>query len=171
MSSSKIRRNGVKRPEVRPSAQEGDDPRMAEEPVAYLPGQSSQIAVPIACGRADVLFAIGRVEHLANPEAAQAMGFNVLLPLSFVSNAFAPTQGMPGWPQAVADWNPLSPVAPSCRDLFGNPNPGCHHRSLAHAAPRTGHHPLVGPPVRCSHPSPSGSTGAKPWRDAAMLFG
>ncbi len=51
------------------------------------------------------------------------MGFNVLLPLSFVSNAFAPTQGMPGWLQAVADWNPLSPVAPSCRDLFGNPNP------------------------------------------------
>ena len=60
---------------------------------------------------------------LANPEAAQAMGFIVFLPLSFVSNAFVPTQGMPGWLQAVANWNPLSAVAASCRDLFGNPNP------------------------------------------------
>ena len=32
---------------------------------------------------------------LANPEAAQALGFIVFLPLSFVSNAFVPTQGMP----------------------------------------------------------------------------
>ena len=60
---------------------------------------------------------------LANPEAAQALGFIVFLPLSFVSNAFVPTQGMPGWLQAVANWNPLSAVAASCRDLFGNPNP------------------------------------------------
>ncbi|HXW79732.1 MAG TPA: ABC transporter permease [Acidimicrobiales bacterium] len=60
---------------------------------------------------------------LANPEAAQAMGFIVFLPLAFVSNAFVPTQGMPGWLQAVANWNPLSAVAASCRELFGNPNP------------------------------------------------
>jgi ABC-2 type transport system permease protein len=58
---------------------------------------------------------------LANPEAAQAMGFIVFLPLSFVSNAFVPTQGMPGWLRAVANWNPLSAVAASCRDLFATP--------------------------------------------------
>ncbi len=60
---------------------------------------------------------------LANPEAAQGLGFIVFLPLTFVSNAFVPTQGMPGWLQAVANWNPLSAVAASCRTLFGNPNP------------------------------------------------
>ncbi|HTW99750.1 MAG TPA: ABC transporter permease [Acidimicrobiales bacterium] len=60
---------------------------------------------------------------LTNPEAAQALGFIVFLPLSFVSNAFVPTQGMPGWLRAVANWNPLSAVAASCRNLFGNPNP------------------------------------------------
>ncbi len=60
---------------------------------------------------------------LKNAEAAQAMGFIVFLPLAFVSNAFVPTQGMPGWLQAVANWNPLSAVAASCRSLFGNPNP------------------------------------------------
>ncbi len=60
---------------------------------------------------------------LKNAEAAQATGFIVFLPLAFVSNAFVPTQGMPGWLQAVANWNPLSAVAASCRNLFGNPNP------------------------------------------------
>ena len=60
---------------------------------------------------------------LVNPEAAQAMGFIVFLPLAFISNVLSATQGMPGWLQAVANWNPLSAVAASCRDLFGNPNP------------------------------------------------
>jgi ABC-2 type transport system permease protein len=40
-----------------------------------------------------------------------------------VSNAFVPTSGMPGWLQAFANWNPVSAVAASCRNLFGNPNP------------------------------------------------
>ena len=60
---------------------------------------------------------------LRSPEAAQAMGFILFLPLSFVSNAFVPTQGMPGWLQAVADWNPMSAIASACRVLFGGPNP------------------------------------------------
>ena len=61
---------------------------------------------------------------LRSPEAAQAMGFIIFLPLSFVSNAFVPTQGMPGWLQPVANWNPMSAIATSCRALFGGPNPG-----------------------------------------------
>jgi ABC-2 type transport system permease protein len=60
---------------------------------------------------------------LRSPEAAQAMGFIVFLPLSFVSNAFVPTQGMPGWLRTFANWNPMSAVAASCRALFGGPNP------------------------------------------------
>ena len=60
---------------------------------------------------------------LRSPEAAQALGFIVFLPLSFVSNAFVPTQGMPPWLRAFANWNPMSAVAASCRALFGGPNP------------------------------------------------
>jgi ABC transporter DrrB family efflux protein len=60
---------------------------------------------------------------LRSTEAAQQLGFILFLPLTFVSNAFVPTQGMPGWLQAVADWNPLSALAAACRHLFGNPNP------------------------------------------------
>ena len=46
-----------------------------------------------------------------------------MFPLAFVSNAFAPTQGMPDWLATIANWNPVSAVAAACRDLFGNPNP------------------------------------------------
>jgi ABC-2 type transport system permease protein len=56
-------------------------------------------------------------------EAAQQAAFIIFLPLGFVSNAFVPTSGMPGWLQAFANWNPVSAAAASCRNLFGNPNP------------------------------------------------
>jgi ABC-type multidrug transport system permease subunit len=60
---------------------------------------------------------------LRSPEAAQATGFIIFLPLTFVSSAFVPTQGMPGWLQPVAEWNPMSALAAASRHLFGNPNP------------------------------------------------
>src|SRR5580692_11337489 len=60
---------------------------------------------------------------LRSPEAAQQLGFVLFLPLTFVSSAFVPTQGMPGWLQPVAEWNPMSAIAAACRHLFGNPNP------------------------------------------------
>jgi len=77
---------------------------------------------------------------LRSPESAQALGFIVFLPLSFVSNAFVPTQGMPAWLRAFADWNPISAVAAACRQLFGgSPAPAVaawpmQHPELATAA-------------------------------------
>ena len=60
---------------------------------------------------------------LRSPEAAQQLGFIVFLPLTFVSNAFVPTQGMPSWLRTFADWNPMSALAAACRTLFGGANP------------------------------------------------
>ena len=60
---------------------------------------------------------------LRSPEAAQATGFIIFLPLTFVSSAFVPIQGMPGWLQPIAIWNPMSALAAASRQLFGNPNP------------------------------------------------
>ena len=60
---------------------------------------------------------------LRSPEAAQQTGFIFFLPLTFISNAFVPSQGMPSWLQPVAEWNPLSALAAASRHLFGNPNP------------------------------------------------
>jgi ABC-2 type transport system permease protein len=57
------------------------------------------------------------------PESAASFGFIVLFPLAFISNALVPTAHMPGWLQAIADWNPVSAVTAGARHLLGNPNP------------------------------------------------
>ena len=57
------------------------------------------------------------------PESAQGIGLILLFPLAIVSNALVPTAGMPGWLQAIANWNPVSAVTAAARHLFGNPNP------------------------------------------------
>jgi ABC transporter DrrB family efflux protein len=71
---------------------------------------------------------------LRSAESAQQLGFILFLPLTFVSSAFVPTQGMPGWLQPVADWNPMSALAAASRHLFGNPNPAAsvHSWPLQH---------------------------------------
>jgi ABC-2 type transport system permease protein len=68
---------------------------------------------------------------LRSAETAQQLGFIIFLPLTFISSAFVPTQGMPGWLQPIADWNPMSSLAAASRQLFGNPNPA----ALVHAWP------------------------------------
>ncbi|HMK98536.1 MAG TPA: ABC transporter permease [Acidimicrobiales bacterium] len=57
------------------------------------------------------------------PESAMSIGFLVIFPLAFVSNALVPTIHMPGWLRVIADWNPVSSVTSAVRELFGNPNP------------------------------------------------
>ncbi len=54
-------------------------------------------------------------------EVAASAGLIWLFPLTFISNAFVDPSYMPGWLQPVAEWNPISAVALSVRDLFGNP--------------------------------------------------
>ena len=58
-----------------------------------------------------------------SPESAASFGFIVLFPLAFVSNAMVPTPHMPGWMQAIADWNPVSAVCAGARDPVGQPEP------------------------------------------------
>ena len=42
--------------------------------------------------------------------------------MTFLSNAFAPTTGMPKALQYVAEWNPVSTMVAACRQLFGLEN-------------------------------------------------
>ncbi|MEU9637237.1 ABC transporter permease [Streptomyces tendae] len=54
-----------------------------------------------------------------NEEAAgQLGGATFVLPL--LSNAYIPTDGLPGWLRTVAEWNPISAVTTALRELFGN---------------------------------------------------
>ena len=52
----------------------------------------------------------------------QNVGFLVTFPLTFLSNAFAPTTGMPRALQYFAEWNPVSSMVAACRQLFGLEN-------------------------------------------------
>jgi ABC transporter DrrB family efflux protein len=53
-------------------------------------------------------------------EVAQSAGLIWLFPLTFLSNAFIPTNTLPAWLQKVADWNPISSIVLALRDLWGN---------------------------------------------------
>jgi ABC-2 type transport system permease protein len=55
-------------------------------------------------------------------DAAQAVVFLAIFPLTFVANTFVPTTGMPDWLRTIADWNPISAIVAACRELFGNPS-------------------------------------------------
>jgi ABC transporter DrrB family efflux protein len=54
-------------------------------------------------------------------EVAQQVSFTVIFPITFVSNAFVPIQTMPSWLQPFAEWNPVSTLTASTRQLWGNP--------------------------------------------------
>jgi len=53
---------------------------------------------------------------------ANAAVFIAVFPLTFLSNAFAPTTGMPRPLQYFAEWNPVSTMVAACRELFGLQN-------------------------------------------------
>lgn len=59
--------------------------------------------------------------HMPSPEVANTAGLVWLFPLTFLSNAFVPIEGMPGWLQVFAEWNPISAVVLAARIHFGNP--------------------------------------------------
>lgn len=54
------------------------------------------------------------------PEAATSGGLIWLFPLTFISNAFVPSENMPSFLRHIADWNPFSATVQACRELFGN---------------------------------------------------
>ncbi len=56
-------------------------------------------------------------------EVGQQVAFTAIFPLTFMSNAFVPLETLPGWLQPIADWNPVSAITASLRELWGNPNP------------------------------------------------
>ncbi|HSV37300.1 MAG TPA: ABC transporter permease [Nocardioidaceae bacterium] len=54
------------------------------------------------------------------PEAVQGVGFTAIFPLTFLANTFAPTHEMPSVLRAICEWNPVSALTQSLRELWGN---------------------------------------------------
>ncbi|TDP32510.1 ABC-2 type transport system permease protein [Nocardia ignorata] len=57
------------------------------------------------------------------PEVFNNASFMVIFPLTFLSNAFVPINDLPGPLRVFAEWNPMSAVTESVRQLFGNTSP------------------------------------------------
>ena len=76
----------------------------------------------LLCGYA--LSLVGVLVGLSASDArvVQNVSFIVTFPLTFLSNAFAPTTGMPRILQYFAEWNPVSTMVAACRQLFGLKN-------------------------------------------------
>ncbi|MBY5163030.1 ABC transporter permease [Salsipaludibacter albus] len=53
-------------------------------------------------------------------EVINNASFMVIMPLTFISNAFVPLETFPAPLQVFAEWNPVSSVTQAARDLFGN---------------------------------------------------
>jgi ABC transporter DrrB family efflux protein len=51
-------------------------------------------------------------------ESAQAIGFIVIFPITFISSAFVPVDSMPSWLQAIAENNPFTTVVDAMRALW-----------------------------------------------------
>jgi ABC-2 type transport system permease protein len=52
-------------------------------------------------------------------EAAGQLGASSFV-LPLLSDAYIPTDHLPGWLRTLAEWNPISAVTTALRDLFGN---------------------------------------------------
>lgn len=58
-----------------------------------------------------------------SPEVVNNASFIIIFPLTFVANTFVPLATLPGPLQTFAEWNPVSTVTQSARELFGNTDP------------------------------------------------
>jgi len=59
-----------------------------------------------------------------SPEIINNASFLILFPLTFISNAFVPSENLPDPLRIFAEWNPVSALVQSARELFGNVPPG-----------------------------------------------
>lgn len=56
-------------------------------------------------------------------EAVNGVMFTTIFPLTFLSNAFAPSERMGPVLRAIAEWNPISSLVLAIRQLWGNTGP------------------------------------------------
>ncbi len=56
-------------------------------------------------------------------EAVQGVMFATIFPITFLSNAFAPTERMGTVLRTLAEWNPISCLVQAVRELWGNTGP------------------------------------------------
>lgn len=94
-------------------------------------------AVLLLFGFAMIWFGILVGSWLTSVEAVNGFMFATMFPITFLSNAFVPTEAMAPWLRAIAEWNPVSSLVQSMRVLWGNDLP------LRPDAPWSLQHPVL----------------------------
>ncbi len=74
-------------------------------------------------GFAMIWFGILVGSIMRSTEAVNGFMFTVMFPITFVANTFAPTERMLPWLRVIAEWNPISSLVQSMRQLWGNTPP------------------------------------------------
>ena len=92
--------------------------RIGTDPVRFLAGAGLAMLFALCLAWAPML--VGLIAR--SQRAVQGIVFMTLFPLTFASNAFVPTESMPGWLRAFADANPLSHLIEALRALWNSPD-------------------------------------------------
>lgn len=77
-------------------------------------------ALVLLFGFAMIWFGLLVGSRFKTVEAVNGFMFTTLFPITFLSNAFVPTAGMPSWLKTIAEWNPISSLVQAMRVLWGN---------------------------------------------------
>jgi ABC transporter DrrB family efflux protein len=77
-------------------------------------------AILLGFGFAMIWIGIWVGSIMRSVESVNGFMFTVMFPLTFVANTFAPTSTMPTWLRTIAEWNPVSSLTQSLRELWGN---------------------------------------------------
>jgi oleandomycin transport system permease protein len=88
--------------------------RLDTTPLAFTGGVLLAILFALSLAWAPML--VGLLAR--SQRAVQGIVFMTLFPLTFASNAFVPTETMPGWLKAFAEANPLSHLISALRGLW-----------------------------------------------------
>jgi ABC-2 type transport system permease protein len=101
---------------------------------AALAGVGLEMLLGIGCSCLGIFVGL----TFRNVEAVTSVVPVCLLPVTFLSNAFVPPDGLPGWLRELVGWNPVTAVTSTMRDLLGTPGvaaapgfPGRHPAPLA----------------------------------------
>ena len=93
-------------------------------PGGGIPGVAAAILLGVVAGwsLAWIFTWFGTVGRSA--QGVQAISLMVMFPLTFLSNAFVPTDTMPSWLQTIADANPFTQLTTAARALYNGSDPG-----------------------------------------------
>jgi ABC-2 type transport system permease protein len=90
--------------------------RVNSSPVEFLGGLALLLLFSYAFSWVMALLGMS----VKTPEVINNASFMILFPLTFISNAFVPSETMPLVLRVFAEWNPVSSLVQAARELFGN---------------------------------------------------